>query len=209
MVEEEDHSHEEVERQDNLEQALRGLRPLATRIDRDRFLFLAGRAAAEAERSTSRFGKWAWPASTFLSTASALVLLSLLLMRPAAMPTVAGSQAPSSALVTRAPEAPISVPAANAVSSESQPPSEGIAEADRTPADGWVAGLGFAAPDRSRRLHPYILASRGTSLDETVSTEYPSSKRTPVEEPRTQRELLEEFLKANAPATTAAENPAG
>ena len=206
---EEDRSREEIDRPDDLERGLGLLKPQASSIDRDRFLFLAGRAAAEAERSTPRVGKWAWPASTFLSTAAALVLLALLLMRPATTPTVAGSKVVPSAVVATAPEAPATVAAANAVSTQPRTPSGEITETDQTPANGWVAGLGFPAASRSRHLHPYVLASRGTSLDETVSTEYPASARPPIEEPRTQREMLEEFLKANPPVTTAAENPAG
>ena len=207
---EEDRSREEVDRPDELARALGLLKPQASSIDRDCFLFLAGRAAAEADRSTSRFGKWAWPASTFLSTAAALVLLGVLVTRPAAMPTVAGTQAPpSAAVVARVPDSPMAAPAANAVSPNSQTPSEEIADTGRTAVHGWLAGLGFAASSRPRRLQPYVLASRGTSLDETVTTEQPASPQSPIEEPRSQRELLEDFLKANAPAMPAAENPAG
>jgi hypothetical protein len=72
--------HKEIEQQE-LERALSMLRPAASRIDRDSFLFLAGRASAEPIRPGSAFGRWMWPAATFLSSLAAVVLLVLLVTR--------------------------------------------------------------------------------------------------------------------------------
>ncbi len=67
------------ERQE-LEHALALLRPAASSLDRDRFLFLAGRASAEGS-SPAHVPRWMWPAATCLSSLAAVVLLVLLVMR--------------------------------------------------------------------------------------------------------------------------------
>ena len=64
-----------------LERALSLLRPAASRIDRDRFLFLAGRASAESVRPGAVLGRWMWPSTTVLSSVAAVVLAVLLVTR--------------------------------------------------------------------------------------------------------------------------------
>jgi hypothetical protein len=69
----------EIDEPQELERALSMLRPAASSIDRDRFLFLAGRASAEQVRP--EFARWMWPAATVLSSLAAVVLSVLLVTR--------------------------------------------------------------------------------------------------------------------------------
>ena len=75
------HDDKEIDEQQELERALALLRPAASSLDRDRFLFLAGRASAEEVQPGAAFGRWMWPAATCLSSLAAVVLLVLLVMR--------------------------------------------------------------------------------------------------------------------------------
>src|SRR5262245_57051099 len=68
-----------------VEQALATLRPNAAGIDRDRLMFMAGRAMGEGHTAGSMlFSKWLWPSATAVSTiaASVLGLLLALSYRP-------------------------------------------------------------------------------------------------------------------------------
>jgi hypothetical protein len=71
----------------DFEQALTTLRPSAGPIDRDRLMFVAGRAMAERDVSQcdvagrgAMLAKWLWPSATALSTVAASVLGLLLAM---------------------------------------------------------------------------------------------------------------------------------
>jgi hypothetical protein len=64
-----------------LEQALATLRPSTGRIDRDRLMFLAGRAMVERPSARGMLlGKWLWPGATAVSTVAATVLGLLLVV---------------------------------------------------------------------------------------------------------------------------------
>lgn len=66
----------------NIEQLLGTFAARAPRVDRDRLMFLAGRAAAESEaRPTAARTPWYWPASTLASTSVALILAVTLIVR--------------------------------------------------------------------------------------------------------------------------------
>ena len=67
---------------DDLEAALASLSPRGSRIDRDRLLFLAGRASAEPTSGSSVRRRWLWPAATAASLTAACVLGALLAVRP-------------------------------------------------------------------------------------------------------------------------------
>jgi hypothetical protein len=192
-----------------LEQALASLKPSRSQIDRDRFLYLAGKVAAEAEHRPSRFATWAWPASTFVSTAAAVVLLTLLVGRPAATrsgaidrsPTVAGSIDAASTKADVASRTDNS--AANERSTE-----EFVTETSPSPlAD--VAALDSGTPLNSLRLRYGQLESKA----ELVTNPAPASRGplalSPSEPAPTQREMLREFLKADRLAQSALENRAG
>jgi hypothetical protein len=80
-VADENGNNQDVADARELERALSLLRPAASRIDRDRFLFLAGRASAESVRPGSVLGRWMWPSTTVLSSVAAVVLAVLLVTR--------------------------------------------------------------------------------------------------------------------------------
>src|ERR1700722_15592686 len=71
---------QEINERQELEHALALLRPAASSLDRDRFLFLAGRASAEVQPSAA-VRRWMWPAAPVVSSLCAVVLLVLLVMR--------------------------------------------------------------------------------------------------------------------------------
>lgn len=68
-----------------LEGRLAGLSLTALRVDRDKLMFAAGRAAALAERPTyiaepSRLGTKFWPTATALATAASVALATMLIL---------------------------------------------------------------------------------------------------------------------------------
>jgi hypothetical protein len=196
-----------------LELALASLKPSRSQIDRDRFLFLAGKVAAEAERRPSRFAAWGWPASTCLSAGTALVLLTLLLSRPSANasrpsvdlpPTVAGPSDAASAgsVVVRSNE--------NAAST--LPVAGELETATSEPSLSDVADSISGAPFNSLRLRYDRLASRGNrgnALAEPAPVSRGPLAPPPIEAPRSQRELLREFLNTERLAEASQENQAG
>jgi hypothetical protein len=197
-----------------LEQALASLKPSRSQIDRDRFLFLAGKVAAEAECRPSRFTAWAWPASTFLSAATALVLLTLLLSRPPAnssraasdlSSTVAGSidSAPSgSVMASRKENSARKGPAtAEVEAATSEPSLANVADL--------AAELDSGEPFNSLRVRYDRIASKGSAVAEPARLSRGPLAPSPIEPPRTQRELLREFLNANRLAQASVQNQAG
>jgi hypothetical protein len=65
------------------EAELSALAPRAVRLDRDRLMFLAGRAAAGAPADVHAPRRWIWPVSFSAMSALAAGLLVLLILRPA------------------------------------------------------------------------------------------------------------------------------
>jgi hypothetical protein len=61
-----------------LERQLAGLSPAAVRVDRDRLMFAAGKAAAGAGNVRVVSAHWFWPAATALSTAAMIFLAATL-----------------------------------------------------------------------------------------------------------------------------------
>ncbi|NLS94132.1 MAG: hypothetical protein GXX96_18385 [Planctomycetaceae bacterium] len=64
------------------EAQLAAILPSTGRLERDRLMFEAGKAAAEAEqmRPSASMPRWAWPAISTASTASAVFLLAMVLI---------------------------------------------------------------------------------------------------------------------------------
>lgn len=79
------------------EAALASLAPQVGQFDRDRLLFLAGRASAtrDAGTGTARRTGWRWPAATAAMTAVAACLLVMLCTRPGTQSPVAQTAAAS------------------------------------------------------------------------------------------------------------------
>jgi hypothetical protein len=80
-----------------LEARLASLAPAASRASRDRAMFLAGRASAEAETARGRGVRvWLWPASTAAMALVALLLVALLVQqRQFHPPMAAGPHVPA------------------------------------------------------------------------------------------------------------------
>jgi hypothetical protein len=199
----------------DLESALAGLKPSRSQIDRDRFLFLAGKVAAEAERRPSRL-RWVWPASTLLSASVALVLLALLLARPTVVSFRTDLDVPPT--VTDSNDAPhaTSVVASRSDNSASAAPVAGELETESTePSLAEVADLASGTPLNSLRLRydrvgsREQVASKGSAVAEPAPVSRGPLVPSPIEAPRTQRELLREFLGSDRLAEASQENHAG
>jgi hypothetical protein len=204
----EQHDDKEVVDQRDLERALTVLRPAGSQIDRDRFLFLAGRASAETVRPGLAFGRWVWPASTVLSSVAAVVLAVLLVARaqPASnrRESVAGDDripvpAPSISEKTGATEQ-------IAASQFSSQPALGLGQIRSElhspatepsvvspPADEVARAL--AAGSNSPRLRTFVLAYGIDALPEPAPIRQPASDSRAGDEPHTEREMLRQSLK--------------
>jgi len=112
MSNEHEHSQPNFDALSVVETSLQSFTPIALHVDRDRLMFLAGRATAEAANSggkavlstpysvfsTAHAGQngpprvagrhWPWPAATATLAATSLVLLTALLLRPAPQPQI-------------------------------------------------------------------------------------------------------------------------
>jgi hypothetical protein len=200
-------SGEEIEDRSELERALALLKPSASSIDRDSFLFLAGRASVETVRPGGQFRQWMWPGTTLLSSLAAVVLSVILVTRPQP------SAAPVDMRTAKATEVTPGVSVAAAESS-----SAGESRSDRSTA-AQDQELAMAPPSRDEaarelasgtnypRLRSYVLAYGVDALPDPapIRAQSPDSIQ---DEPRTQRELLRSFLQDRA-AVKASTHSAG
>jgi hypothetical protein len=214
MVDDE-HSGKEVADNSEMERALALLKPAASQIDRDSFLFMAGRASVEPVHPGSAFGRWMWPTATLLSSAAAVVLGLLLATRP----ETAGSRPDSVKVVTDRSIAPVvrdtavrnarDAGTANSANQRDQPPASTGADSS-----GWDLGQSaaqadssesFPSPETARelgegrsypRLRTFVLAYGINALPEPAPIQ--ASAIGPNEnEPRTQLEMLRESRKSD------------
>jgi hypothetical protein len=178
----------EIDEQQELERALSMLRPAASRIDRDCFLFLAGRASAEEVRPGAMFGRWMWPAATFLSSLAAVVLWVLLVTRT-------GPEANRmERLDARGHQPP--VPSVSNVAIETRVrTAESVAPAAPT-ADETARVL--AAESNYPRLRSFVLVYGIDALPEPAPIQKSESSSQADEEPVTVRDLLSQTLKSRS-----------
>lgn len=183
----------EIDEQQELERALSMLRPPASSIDRDRFLFLAGRASAEQVGPGAMFGRWMWPAATVLSSLAAAVLVVLLVTRT-------GPEAnPAETLEARGlqPAVPsvADVGVKSAVKSALEtygPPAEAGAYPAPTVDE---TARAFAVESNYPRLRSFVLAYGIDALPEPAPIQKLEAKSQDDEEPVTVRDLLSRTLK--------------
>jgi hypothetical protein len=211
MVDEERGGQEVAEHRE-LERALSLVKPAASTIDRDRFLFLAGRASAETIRPGTALGRWVWPAATLLSSLAAVVLSVLLVTRTqptefrvdsvnasteqnraAAVPNTAKPEVTAQSLSRRA-----------TGPSENTPEIAGptIASSVRPTADETARALG--GESNSPRLRSFVLAYGISALPEPAPIPQSASDSASNDEPRTQREMLRQLLNDRSASRTAA-----
>jgi hypothetical protein len=207
MVDDE-HPGKEVADNSELERALALLKPAASQINRDYFLFMAGRASVEA-RPGATFGRWMWPTATLLSSAAAVVLGLLLATRPEPV----GSQPDSVKVATDRSIAPNvrdtgvretgNAVTENSANQHDQPPDS--AGADST---GWGLAQSSAPADSSQalpsretarelaegstypRLRTFVLAYGINALPEPAPIQASAIGPRSEDEPRTQLEML-------------------
>jgi hypothetical protein len=193
-----------------LERALSLLRPAASRIDRDCFLFLAGRASAEPVRPGSSLGRWMWPSTTVLSSVAAVVLAVLLVTRPDPSARRTDS-VDASADQTRVPDvierttATTQIAVAQVSSPRSSGPEQFGAEMQDSTSDRRVAppaadevARALAAGSNSPRLRSFVLAYGIDALPEPAPIRSSASDSAAGDEPRTQREMLRQALKGRS-----------
>jgi hypothetical protein len=189
-------SREEIEDRSKLERALALLKPPASSIDRDSFLFLAGRASVETVRLGGPFGQWIWPAATFLSGLAAIVLAVVLVTRPAAapvdLPLVKSAPVTSNAIVdTNVP------PPTDEAIPESSPnaPDQQLA---LSPPSRDEAARDLASGTNYPRVRSYVLAYGIDALPDPA----PIRGQSLDDQPRSQHELLRAFLQDHAAVKT-------
>jgi hypothetical protein len=186
----------EIDEQQELERALSKLRPAASNIDRDRFLFLAGRASAEEIGLGTKFGRWMWPAATSLSSLAAVVLLVLLVTRTGPDANRADT------LEARGHQPP--VPSVPQVAAESGPEMHvemhGLADEAFAPAAPTAdeTARALSAESNYPRLRSFVLAYGIEALPEPVPIQKSESKSQADEEPVTVKELLSQTLKSRS-----------
>ncbi len=194
-------SGEEIEDRSELERALALLKPSASSIDRDSFLFLAGRASVETVRPGGPFRQWMWPAASLLSSLAAVVLSVLLVTRPQP------AAAPVDTRTAKAIEVTPGVSVATAEpSSAGEPQSDSFTatqdqELAMAPPSRDEAARELASGTNYPRLRSYVLAYGVDALPDPapIRAQSPDSIR---DEPRTQRELLRAFLQDRAAVKT-------
>lgn len=140
----------------DIESALRSLVPRKSAIDRDRLLYLAGQAAAEAARdsvSPRRLGFWRL--ATFVATAAALVISVVHFGRPEPIPQIVEKLRVVERIVY------VTVPP-KAVAIQEPVPDEvlqqPLAAAEAPDADGWIAAE-FVSSRTLRLRHPAMASN--------------------------------------------------
>jgi len=193
----------EIDEQQELERALSTLRPAASSIDRDRFLFLAGRASAEDARPGAALTRWMWPAATFSSSLAAVVLLVLLVTRtgpdknrgerleargdPSSVPSAATDVAVESAAPTHVGAAEGLALLSPSVVETAHAPS--VVETAHAPSAEETARA-LAAESNYPRLRSYVLAYGIDALPESAPIRKSESSSQADDEPITVREML-------------------
>jgi hypothetical protein len=182
----------EIDEQQELEQALALLRPTASSLDRDRFLFLAGRASAEEVEPGATFRRWMWPAATVVSSLAAVVLLVLLVMRTG--PEANRTQR----LEARGHKAPVPSVSPVAVESPVESPVEthsGVAEIAPLAPTAEETARALAPDSNYPRLRSLVLAYGIDALPEPAPIQKSESSSQAEQEPATVRDLLIRNLK--------------
>jgi hypothetical protein len=183
----ENRDDKEIEQQE-LERALSMLRPAASRIDRDCFLFLAGRASADSVRPGAAFGRWIWPGATFVSSLAAVVLLALLVTRSEPRTAHEGL------IEAKHDQPPVPVVAASGSSALEQ--SAPFVDRSTVPAPtADETARAMAAESNYPRLRSFVLAYGIDALPEPAPIQKSDSASQRDDEPATVRELLRQTLK--------------
>jgi hypothetical protein len=163
-----------------LERQLAGLMPLPPRVDRDRLMFAAGRAAGRAvsteQRARGRIA-WLWPAATATMTAASLLLAAMLVWQ---------KELHSDARYAVKPKAAIEAPVTTEVAEVNHLANEVDARLWTARATSGYLGLRHLALTKGvGALEPETLTANGHAT---------SADAPPRPEPATARDLLDELL---------------
>ena len=185
-----DRDDQEINEQQELERALALLRPAASSLDRDRFLFLAGRASAEVQPGAA-VRRWVWPAATVVSSLCAVVLLVLLVMRTG---PEANRGAGLEALRNEPP-----VPTLAPVAVESPVETHlAVAEVARLAPTAEETSRALAPEANYHRLRSFVLAYGIDALPERAPMQKSNLSSQADQEPATVRDLLIQTLKSRS-----------
>jgi len=195
-------SGEEIEDRSELERALALLKPSASSIDRDSFLFLAGRASVEPVRPGGPFAQWMWPAATLLSSVAAVVLSALLATRP--QPAAAPLELPTAktAPLASSPSVAVQEPSATGGSESDSSTAALDQELVMAPPSRDEAARELASGTNYSRLRSYVLAYGVDALPDPAPIRAQAPDSIWDDQPRTQRDLLRSFLQDRAAVKT-------
>jgi len=206
-VADENGNNQDVDHERELERALSLLRPAASQIDRDRFLFLAGRASAESVRPGSVLGRWMWPSTTVLSSVAAVVLAALLVTRTdsAARRTESVDTDRMRVSVSEATVATRQIAEAQFSSGQTLGPGQVASEMHGLTTDSSLAAptvdevaRAMAAGSNSPRLRSFVLAYGIDALPEPAPIRRSVSDARADDEPSTERAMLRQALKGRS-----------
>ncbi len=174
-----------------VERKLARLTPAAPRIDRDRLMFEAGRAAARPRWPVYIAGpSWAglrfWPAATAAMTAATLLLATMLVWERGAALDVGGEAKPQAALAR--------------VDDRAGDGEVRLAPRPDVSTAGWFA---FQQPASGYLGVRYIALTRGVGALEPSFQAAGGDRDSSNDAPRTQRDMLNELL----PSSPRAMNP--
>lgn len=167
-----------------LEARLGAFRPGASRLDRDRVMYLAGQAAGLKQRADARSRPWRWPSAfAAMTTVAAALLVALVIERQESggLPS-AGNLAQETGEVSRTEEVPL---AADTERSSHR----NAAEAYTSDLDALLAQL---PTGRSLSQH-----APGTEVESSRSAEATSTSNGPVTYVKHRRLLMKELVPTN------------
>ncbi|HEV8070093.1 MAG TPA: hypothetical protein VGP76_20285 [Planctomycetaceae bacterium] len=201
-------NNQDVDDERELERALSLLRPAASQIDRDRFLFLAGRASAESVRPGSVLGRWMWPSTTVLSSVAAVVLAALLVTRTDSAARRTDSVDTDRTRVSAGREATVTtgqIAQAQSSPGQTSEPGQVGPEMRGLTTDSIVAAptadevaRAMAAGSNSPRLRSFVLAYGIDALPEPAPIRRSVSDARADDEPSTERAMLRQALKGRS-----------
>jgi hypothetical protein len=195
-------SGEEIEDRSELERVLALLKPSASSIDRDSFLFLAGRASVEPVRPGGAFGQWMWPAATLLSSVAAVVLAVLLVTRPQPAAAPVDLETAKTAPVALSPSVVVQEPSLVGESSAESSPALLDRDVAMAPPSRDEAARDLELGTNYPRLRSYVLAYGIDALPVPAPIRAQAPDSIWDDQPRTRRELLRSFLQDRAAVKT-------
>jgi hypothetical protein len=205
-----------------IEAALAELAPTAGGLDRDRLMYLAGRASVLANGEVRTF-RWAWPVATAAMTTVAAALLAVVSLRladPAPRTVEVPVERIVEVTVERSPAAAVVDKAASAADDQQFSPERESSNGNDRPAavsDPWsivsrlvrwpaVDGRGPISHDGYTALRNQLLRDGASAWTEPPSRQAPADGAT---QPASYRQMLDSLLDDAGGSKSATGRPAG